>query len=215
MKEQLLSIVQKDKGIPESPGPMSFIAGNMQLGYLGETTEEELISGEGLSSLTGFTSGSVPASYLNAGWLKFARNGKILYIAKRTMRSNMTWAQLNALNMVTGRPETIQGYPMLVRCLKGGIVTNDVNEWNDLMYRVCGQGSHPNVGAWANFTYSDISVTGSGGYSWCQETNPNSTTQRTMRGGSGATGVTTLFFQSNTTAFANAAWRPVLELQAS
>lgn len=214
MIEQLLTLASGGPmPVPVSPGPMTFIGGNMQRGYLGEVSEAELISATALQTETTFTSGSATSTYANAGWLKFAYKGKILYIAKRTMRNNLTWSQLHALNMVFGRDITIKGYPMSVRLLTGGAIAGLTVpcEWNDLMYTVSDSGPTPNL--WASFTNAELSVTGTGAYSWCQETNPDSPTQRIMRGGNATTGITTFFAQQNATPFTAAAWRPCIELK--
>lgn len=81
------------------PGPQEFIGGNMSAGFFGEVDSSELFTPLELDFLLGFTEG-VPMS--DAGWLKFARNGKILYVQKRPMRHSISWDHIYSRGAVYG-----------------------------------------------------------------------------------------------------------------
>src|SRR5690606_14571848 len=111
----------------------------------------------------------------NVPWLGFALDGKRLLIAKRPIRYNCTWSELNNRNVVYGTPVTIKAQQWLVRLLKGarsdpsptGIGVDPVgsygSEWNRLLYRVSGQMSSVSgegipFGEWAQFTDAELGL---------------------------------------------------------
>ena len=81
------------------PGPQEFIGGDMSAGFFGEVDSSELFTPLELDFLLGFTQGE---SMPDAGWLKFARNGKILYVQKRPMRHTISWDHIYSRGAVYG-----------------------------------------------------------------------------------------------------------------
>ena len=66
------------------PGPTTLIGGDMTEGFFGEVTSAELITGDALASEVGISAGTSQNS--TAGWLKFALDDKILFVAKKAYK---------------------------------------------------------------------------------------------------------------------------------
>ncbi|PWA08667.1 hypothetical protein DCC39_14610 [Pueribacillus theae] len=123
------------------PGPQNLIAGDMQAGFFGEVPASELINGQGLSNLIGLSAGVLQHS--NEPWLKFAYEGKIQFVAKKTFRYNLSWDELNLVGVVYGNNTiVIDGLSYKVRLMKGANSDpangssgeiNHYSEWNRLM----------------------------------------------------------------------------------
>jgi hypothetical protein len=149
-------IIEKNDNIP-GPNKLTY-DDTTKTGYYGHTTAAELITGDALASQIGLTAGT--SQYNDAGWEKFFVGAdadcnpdninKILYIAKKTFRYNLSWDNINTVNAVYGsRIIIIGGNAYKVRLLRGSrsdlIQTHDItcsdnfgcnSEWNDLLYRV-------------------------------------------------------------------------------
>lgn len=81
-------------------GPVELIGGDMQAGYFGEVSSEELFRGDDLALELGVDEGILQNE--DAGWLKFARHGQIIYIAKRSFMHSVSWGHLYARGVVYG-----------------------------------------------------------------------------------------------------------------
>lgn len=210
------------------PGVTTPIAGNSTYGFYGEVTHEELINGECLAALIGLTSGT--AQHSTESWLKFALDGKTLFVAKKTFRHSISWNHINNVNAVYGdRTVSINGVNYKVRLLRTG--TEDPmdgyngdylhgSEWNKLMLPIHEQAEdgswaykdnvEANVPYWGiDYTDADLmtrSTHGNGSYSWCQETYSS---YRVYRGNNGVSGSDSI---APTYSYAGGGWRPVLEL---
>ena len=130
-------------------GSKFLVGGDMQAGYFGIVPASELITGDALATLVGISAGT--SQFSNEGWLKFAYQGKILFVAKKTIRSAISWDQINAANCARGAvtQKTIKDYDFKVRLMKGSHVAGDStvpdygtaysgalnhgSEWNKLM----------------------------------------------------------------------------------
>lgn len=82
------------------PGPQELSAGDMSAGYFGEVSAAEFYSGDRLAFELGVTQGVLQNS--DAGWLKFARQGKVLFVAKRTFMHTVSWDHLYQRGIVYG-----------------------------------------------------------------------------------------------------------------
>jgi hypothetical protein len=141
------------------PGPGSLTYDDTtKTGYYGHTTAAELITGDALASQIGLTAGI--SQYSDAGWEKFFVGAdadcnpdsvdKVLYIAKKSLRYDLNWDNINAVNAVYGSQTiTIGSNTYKVRLLRGagsdpaptyGTTCSDDpganSEWNDLLYRI-------------------------------------------------------------------------------
>ena len=89
-------------GYPDSgPGPKTLLAGDEQLGYFGDLTGEELFTAAEMFAAIPLSVGvdiAVPAK----PWLKFFFKGKVLYIAKKPLKSNVSWNDIYAVGGVYG-----------------------------------------------------------------------------------------------------------------
>lgn len=136
------------------PGPKELIAGTMDAGFFGETTSEELFTYEELATQIGLSAGT---SQHNEGslWLKFALEGEILYVAKKTARHSLSWNHINNANVVFegGTQVTVGSHTFDVTLLRGANSDPTVqgadglwfgydadnshgSEWNRLMYPI-------------------------------------------------------------------------------
>ncbi|MGY0692992.1 hypothetical protein ACW2QC_09415 [Virgibacillus sp. FSP13] len=218
-----------------SPGPKNLIAGDMQAGFFGEVPASELMNGTQLASAIGLSAGT--AQHTNEPYLKFAYEGNIQFVAKKTFRYSLSWDQIDAADAVFGKTITIGGRQYKVRLMRGAENNpansfNDADkdaigsEWNNLMLPIharasSGEWSYPqyvgDVDDWGiGFTDEDLLTSsdyGNGYTSWCQEVNDTTTTRRVARGG-GIVSKGAEHIQSGTHDFYSIAygWRPVLEL---
>ncbi len=202
------------------PGPSSLVGGDADAGYLGLTQTSELITGNALASSLGLSAGT--AQYNTEPWLKFVLAGKILYIARKPFRRDISWNHINAVGAVFGTATVnIGGDLFKVRLVKGtntdpfphpaGDFGHDLpsthqSEWNRLLYRVWDSVPASQEGPnWAEFTSQELYFSASQGHrAWCLER--SSTGRGQLRQG-------TLMDASFGTSFAHShtAWRPLLE----
>lgn len=211
------------------PGPQKPIAGNFNQGYFGEVPMSEVMQGVDLATYLGLTEGT-PVN-ADTTWLKFALDGKILFIPKKPLRTGISWQALYQAGAVYGLETgtgvqplpssspvqqttriTTAGGHFRVRLPTGsntnpytgnGAAGATVSEWTLLMNRVSVSASAAT--RWAAFTNEELGLDVPG--SWCQEYLSTTTTSRVCRGTNNAiAGIS-----SNTGAVASQLWRPVLE----
>jgi hypothetical protein len=176
-----------------------------------------------LATAVGLSVGAV--QFTAEPWLKFALDGKTLFIAKKPYRSSLSWGNLDAANIVMGgKTITINGLTYKVRLIKGANANptpvgtqlydpagTENSEWNRLMYAV--SANDPTGRLWASYTDADLAINVSTSYNgratWCQESSSTVTTDRVHRGSKGVT-----YFNHESSAFNSTVygWRPVLEL---
>ena len=215
-----------------SPGECKLIAGDMEAGYFGEISMQELITGDALADLIGLSAGISQFSD-SAGWLKFAYKGKIQFVAKKPLRYNATWERINSANAVYGEKVVqIGNLTYKVRLMKTGLTDSmssssgavlHCSEWNRWMLPIHVRAkdkswNYPNnveagVPYWGiDFTDEDLLTHynyGRGSHSWCQETINTNNTYRALRGFEGISCSNT--YPASTTGY-GFGWRPVLEL---
>lgn len=136
---------------------MAFPAGTP---FKGVVPSANFITGTALAAAVGFTDGS--AQNDDCGWLHFIEdNGLELYIAKKTIRYNLSWEQLHSKGLSLGTTEiTIDGVVYIVRLLTGGVPPNNTlavgGEWNRYMYNVYTMADRstfpPDALYWADYT---------------------------------------------------------------
>ena len=99
--------------------PIGLIAGNMEAGFYGEVPASDFITGNALATAIGLTAGTAQNS--NEPWLKFALDGKTLYVAKKSFRYNITRNEIESVGAITGtKTITINGDTYKVRVLQTG-----------------------------------------------------------------------------------------------
>lgn len=86
--------------LPYGPGPQELQSGDMTAGYFGEVSADELYTGDRLALELGVTEGVLQNS--EAGWLKFAHKGRVLFIAKKSFMLSVSWDHLYARGLVYG-----------------------------------------------------------------------------------------------------------------
>lgn len=214
------------KTFPTGPGPETLIAGDEQAGFFGEVTSNELIDGERLALEIGLSAG-VPY-HTDEPWLKFAYQGKILYVAKKPFRYGLSFDSISQLGADYGDVTvTVGNYLFKVRLLTGADsdptsiarstydpVGTHNSEWNQLMYRINETeiASDPRP-KWATYTDQDLFLGqvyhegGSGTLNYVS--NRHTEWGCVLRGG----GEITFFDATHVdNADVHHGWRPVLEL---
>ena len=213
-----------------SPGSPKLIAGNMEQGYFGVVPSSQLITGNALASMVGISAGT--SQFSSEGWLKFAYQGIIQFVAKKPIRHSISWDRINSANCIYGaKTVTIGGLTYKVRLMRGankdpaGYFSGSINhnsEWNKLMLPIHIEAKNKNwahplnvetdVPYWGiDFTDTDLcthSSVGNGAYSWCQEVAETSGS-RILRS---FFGVSDSYSSGSYTAASNRGWRPVLRL---
>lgn len=199
--------------------------------FYGEVTTEALIDGVSLATAIGLTAGT--AQNTTEPWLAFELDGKLLLVAKKTLRHTISWDQIQAANAVYGsRSVDIHGSSYRIRLLKGaatdpisgGSGTHDPeqswgSEWNRLFYPLVpnpvNTPTHPTsregirYGAWANYTETQLNIGSSGGngrITRCQELSGGTHVIR------GNAGLSYLGYGASSYVSSAFGWRPVLEL---
>ena len=164
--------------LPPGVGPATLLAGDMTDGFFGETTSTELITGDALASAIGLTAGVSQNS--NVPWWKFAIDGEIIYVPTMSLRNDVSWDDINAVNAVYNDANSpiinIDGFQFRVTLMTGAEADPTVNEngegseWNRLIYRVHSDVPTDQVGDnWAEYNTDDTNITsGDGRYIWFQ-----------------------------------------------
>lgn len=207
-----LMLAQDKKAGGPVPGNPALIAGDDQLGWYGEVTTAQLISGTSLATVLNLTAG---VAFNNTSpWLKFAYKGKVLFIAKQNLRHTASWDNLSSVNAVTGnRIVTIGGVNYKVRLMQGSDGAGEQapgREWDALMYRVSATSPLAAGSKWATYTDAELNVTSGTGYiGWCQEERASAPAQKVTRGNGGITAIAAYSGDRTEAIFG---WRPVLEL---
>ena len=108
-------------------GSPYLIDGDNELGFFGEVEAEDLIWGKSLAALLELEAGEM--LYDNQPWLKFIDKGVIKFVAKKPIKYNISWDQINELNLVYGEVQVvIKGYRYIVRLFQGA--QDEPTHWN-------------------------------------------------------------------------------------
>ena len=200
-------------------GPDVFVGGDLFAGYLGEVQSTDFITGDTLASNIGLTAGTAQNS--DVPWWKFALDGEILYIPKKSLRHSISWDDINNVNAVyddsSAPVVTIGSYDFRVTLMTGAeadptVEENGIgSEWNRLIYRVHNDTPTDQIGNnWAFYNTANTNIgTGNGRYAWCQETTASTATVRVSRGYASLSDFDSGSYTNNNT---YNGWRPVLRL---
>jgi hypothetical protein len=216
----------------ERTGVMSngqILASDGGVDWYGEVPASDLIDGIELAALIGLTAGT--PQFSDTGWLHVGLDGKELFIAKRPLRSSISWNQIYAASAVYGGNYIEKSGQQYTFRLPKGANSNPAtstyrhdpasthgSEWNRIFYRLT-DNNYLNSGnkktseepfvQLAQYTEEDLVLDSGLGYggssSWCQERYIDT---RIKRGGMG---VSNLDRSSSTSSDFNNGWRPVLE----
>ena len=147
------------------PGSSTLVGdGTATLGFYGEVSTAELITGDALASQIGLSAGT--SQFSTEPWLKYSYNGQVRYVAKKPYRYNLSWEHIYQAGAVWGddtvglnpsgtavtqnRTVTIAGKTYRVALMSGGNANPTANttgydctagvgsEWNKLFYRLHG-----------------------------------------------------------------------------
>jgi hypothetical protein len=155
-----------------APGPIYLSHGNMDTGYLGRYAG--IFTGNQLASAAGVSRGSsLFYGNSNIEWLKFAFEGKILFVAQKPIRYGLSWDDLNNAGCVYGTKQiTKDGITYKCRLLRirNGDPGTDWGREKDLIWAV----NKDRVPNWDNLSddalYFSQPGLPNGGRSYAQET---------------------------------------------
>lgn len=210
MRIQLLAAAGIALSLPTDalgPGPKELLFGDEYLGYFGEVSGEELITYSSLIYDLGLGTLMSPANEAVSTWFKFIYERKVLFVAKRTLGTTISWNTLNEQGLVYGKPFIVPDHGNVnVRLLKGA--DSDPSsvgggEWDALLRKVVAV-NNGGTAAWANYSTTDLAM---GNGNVCQETLASNAGYAIVRGSSGIAG----FTNTIKTAASSIGWRPVLE----
>lgn len=150
------------------PGPVALLRGNYDHGWFGEVAASELITGEALAAKLGLTAGT---PHNNATpWLKFAYQGKFLFMPKRPLRVDLSWNDILAVSAVYGdKVIQVGNHLFKVRLPKGALTDPAVvtqgnvqwgSEWDYTYGHVRGPTAYVSAAnAFASYTIEDTLTT--------------------------------------------------------
>lgn len=183
-----------------------------------------------LQDMTQWTIGDTPANAANKlKWHKIQDGSTTLLVCDRVILVNVSWADLNGQNLVTGKTITIDGQPYKIRLLtggnnfrsgtdnySGGTPTN--NEWDRFITReevISGLAAPESSDLDSTLNATDRNSTHNqlwnwmGVYSWVQETYIPDTSYRCSRGYFSAR---CFYNYTSSSRYGNVGWRPALEI---
>jgi hypothetical protein len=181
--------------------------------FKGEVLAADLITGPALVAAVGVTTGTAFGNG-SPDWLKFVDNGKTFYIAKKPLRTGVTWEILNGFGAVFGtKVITIGDKQYRVRLMTGGNAdpaSTGGGEYNNYFSRCTTYYTGAASDRFANYSGADVGWAGgtsSGELSLIQEHTGSS-----GPGARGYPGFLGLWYQVANTTHSGYGWRPVLEL---
>jgi hypothetical protein len=197
-------------------------------GYYGFVDSSELITGKKLIKKLKFDTGKDHNS--KTGWLKFyigpnascntSGKEKIIFVAKKPLKSHISWEQLDYENLVEGnRSVRIKKQYYSVRLMSGkGVDLYGTNsEWNELMYRVyqCNP-DNKHKSNWEFFSDLDLSIgVGRGKWVWAAESvrrhSFRTNTPESFAYARGGRDIDTCKNFEDIDSYDDTGWRPVLE----
>ncbi len=196
--------------------------------------ESSLITYADLCTAVGFSDGTLNT---DAGWLEFYIDGQHVFVAKNSVRYNVSWDQIYAAGLVygtddfgsypTGTPTlqnktvTVSTTSYRVRLLRGadtdpyvGIsdadpVGSQRSEWARLMYPIC-TGSHPSYTGPALASYTEAQLGLGATITFGRAGWTADVYSGTRRTWVGSGGVSTVSGATSDTLNAASGWRPIL-----
>lgn len=137
-------------------------------------------------------------------------DGHPCYVAKQSIRYNLSWNHIHAVDLVFGKIIWVLGTPYTIRLMTGlddsGRLTAG-GEWNRLLYPIAS--STDSLGWGINIPDTDLGVTtGNGRRSWCQDADPTNSSRRIRRGGPSVEILYSVFSAGNRNT--DYGWRPIL-----
>ena len=226
---------------PDSgPGTKWLKKGDENLGWFGEVNSSELFTAEQVMGAANFWAGvNASVTYLTGSiWLKFFHKGKVVYIAKRPLKSSVSWIDIYNAGLLYGTRDNgknplgvpIYQYIQMVKKegsrtwglkprLPTGMLTDPYpvspdnaqkagGEWAQLLGRVVNASNGIIAEKWDNV--GNIGFNSTASYqSWTQETLSGNNNLGLIRGSSTSD---IEVVGAPTKASVTGQWRPVLEL---
>lgn len=194
--------------VVKAPGPTELLAGTLEDGYFGEVSQEDLINHTDLFQEANLINIGSYAGSASTTWLKITVAGKLLYISKASLRTNVSWNTLNDRKLIDGSKELfIKDFKFKLRTLTGSNATQPQvpgGEFNKTILKLM---AAPNGdGQFASMPSSDLF--GSAAFNICQEVQFSNTANNVLRTVPANAAIT---YVTRATFHASYGWRPVLE----
>lgn len=185
------------------PGGYSITSGDNTTGFYGEVTGNELITYSDLSSSVGLSAGTLRYNEESA-WLKFSKDGQIIFVAKKVARESVDHAKAATLNILYDQEgtETISLGGVDYR-----ITLMSDSEWGRFIYPVHVE-DPSGIGWGVNYSNEDLDTAPGTPVSYMVD--QPVTGRAIVRGG--GSGVTYRDSWNDSSTNAGRGWRPVLRL---
>jgi hypothetical protein len=129
-----------------APGPKYLSHGDMNAGYFGRYAG--IYTGNQLSSAAGISAGNTLFyATSNIEWLKFAFDGKVLFVSQKPIRYTLSWNSLNSAGCVNGSKQVTKG-GITYKCRLIRMQAGEIN----LFKRVL----NTSTGDWDNLTSKEL-----------------------------------------------------------
>lgn len=197
---ELMMSAGNTKKSTAGPDTDTLAYGDSQLGYYGEVDYKNIIAGDQLASQVGVPSNKILNPTPN--WLKYAYQGKILYIAMLPIANGISWTTLYNLGLIK---DTLK--QLTIGDRKFNIRVMDETEWSALFARV--HTSNTIQPIWASYNDKALGVGPAPGHGTWLQNSVSGNSQAVFRGYS-SIGDRAVTPTSETSSILG--WRPVLEL---
>lgn len=135
---------------PVGHGSTTLVGGDATWGFYGEVASTDFITGDALATEIGLSAGTSQNS--TSDWLKFASNGSVILVPKKTFRYAVSWEHLYQAGAVYG-DDTNGSNPSGTARLQDAVVTIDGFDYRVRLLR--GAASDPTVqgadGSWHGY----------------------------------------------------------------
>ncbi len=86
--------------VPVGPGPTTLVGGDTTAGFYGEVPAVDFITGGDLATAVGLSAGTL--QHDTTPWLKFALDGKTLFVPQKPIRYSLAWENIYQVGAVYG-----------------------------------------------------------------------------------------------------------------
>lgn len=105
---------------PLHPGPVDIVVGDETLGYYGEVLAEDFVSGDLVTTESGFGGGSASPWSSTTSWVKLSLDGNVVYLARYPIRYGFNLADIDSVGLTgAGKEITLKNTVFRIRNLGG------------------------------------------------------------------------------------------------
>jgi len=184
--------------IPPPPGEDTLLAGDDALGFYGEVMGIDFTGYGDLSTTLGVSAG-ILHNDAESTWLKYKENGNTLFIAKKTLRYDVSFNDIANTDL---QIITIGGLDYEVHLF-------ETVEWDKYLYPI--HATDPNSQGWGiGYTDADLNIASGNGHATLTTSIPSNYPNSRYNRGNGW--LTNISYTNATDRFPRLGWRPILRL---